>query len=345
MAKPKRELPAQRALQPLPTSVGFSVMEARLVSEIPEGDHWQYEPKWDGFRCLALKDSEQVELLGKSGKSLSRFFPEVVAGLQKATAARFVLDGELVIRIGRELSFSALQNRLHPALSRIQKLSTATPSKLVVFDCLLDAKGRSMVSEPFSARRRALERLFDAKQLSAMVELTNATTDRRVAVRWLREGQGGTDGVVAKRLDLDYRPGERATLKIKRRRTADCVVGGFRYEEGTELVGSLLLGLYDSGGLLHHVGFTSSLARSVKPALTTRLKALIEPPGFTGDSPGGPSRWSTDRSRDWQPLRPELVVEVSFDHVTDRRFRHGTKLERWRPDKVPPQCTFEQIDP
>jgi ATP-dependent DNA ligase len=240
-------------------------------------------------------------------------------------------------------SFDALQMRLHPAASRIEKLSKATPATFIVFDCLLRKARQSLLLEAFEQRRAALEALFEDVIEEAGLTITPFTRDMRKAEKWLNDRQVSVDGVVAKRLDLPYQAGERAMLKVKRLRTADCVVGGFRYETGRKLVGSLLLGLYDKDGLLHHVGFTSALADTEKPALTKRLEKLVAPPGFTGDAPGGPSRWSTARSAEWQPLRTKLVVEVRYDHVTGNRFRHGTGLVRWRPDKAPGQCTFEQL--
>jgi len=240
------------------------------------------------------------------------------------------------------LNFDALQMRLHPAATRIAKLAGETPARFVAFDCLVDAKGRSIAHFAFRDRREVLERLFDVLDCG-MLQLTPSTTDRRKAMRWLQVGSSSFDGVVARQLDLPYRFGERAMVKVKRLRTADCVVGGFRYGQGSKQVGSLLLGLYDKRGLLDHVGFTSSIPSSEKPELTAKLEKLISPPGFTGDRPGGPSRWASERSSEWQPLKPRLVAEVRYDHVTARRFRHGTKFLRWRPDKKPQQCTFEQI--
>jgi len=316
-------------------------MEAKSADELPTGA-WEYEPKWDGFRCLAIKDGAQVELRGKSGKFLTRFFPEIEASFKDLQIKKLILDGELVIEIGGALTFDALQMRLHPAASRIAKLSIETPACFVAFDCLTDAKGHSIAQLPFRERREALERIFKRIDCRAL-ELTPATTDRKKAMRWLQAGSSSFDGVVAKRLDLPYRFGERAMVKVKRLRTADCVVGGFRYAQGSKLVGSLLLGLYDKGGLLHHVGFTSSIPHSQRAALTAKLEKLISPPGFTGDRPGGPSRWATERSSEWEPLEPSLVAEVRYDHVTGERFRHGTKFLRWRPDKKPRQCTYEQI--
>ena len=319
-------------------------MEGRLVESLPDEAGWQYEPKWDGFRCLAHKADGKVELRAKSGKSLSRYFPDIVASLAKAKPHRFVLDGELAIPVGQSLSFDALQLRLHPAESRVRKLAAEHPAILILFDCLTDDDGRSLVALPFSERRQHLETLFADMDDAEAVRLTPYTRSPAEARRWLGRVGGALDGIIAKRLDGVYRPGERDMLKVKRLRTADCVVGGFRYEAASRLVGSLLLGLYDAEGRLDHVGFTAAIADADRPALTRKLEALIELPGFTGDAPGGPSRWNTGRTADWQPLRNELVVEVRYDHVTGNRFRHGTALLRWRPDKAPQQCTFEQLE-
>jgi ATP-dependent DNA ligase len=328
----------------LPVPTDLAPMEARLAESLPSGSEWQFEPKWDGFRCLAFRDRKDVELRAKSGKSLTRFFPDIVAMFTALRARRFVLDGELLIAADDGFSFDALQMRLHPAKSRVDKLSHEQPATFVAFDCLLSDKGKSLLENPFEQRRAALEAFFAKTGDSAALTLSPHTSDCRKAQRWLdHPDERHLDGVIAKRLDLPYEPGERAMLKVKRLRTADCVVGGFRYASNSRLVGSLLLGLYDAEGLLHHVGFTSGIAAADKPALTQRLEKLIKPPGFTGDAPGGPSRWSTERSAEWEPLRPKLVVEVRYDHVTGDRFRHGTKLVRWRPDKSPRQCTFEQL--
>lgn len=319
-------------------------MEAKSADALPDdsGGQWQYEPKWDGFRCLAFKAGDEVELRAKSGKPLGRYFPEVVAMLRDLKANAFVVDGEIVIDIDGALSFDALQMRLHPAESRIRKLSAETPAKLILFDMLASADA-SLMDQPLSARRAALEALVRAEADSGL-ELSRRTTNLATATKWLSEsGQGSTDGVVAKLLNDEYRPGERAMVKVKRLRTADCVVGGFRYLANSREVGSLLLGLYNGQGKLDHVGFTSTIASEDRLRLTRQLEAMRSPPGFTGKAPGAPSRWNTERSGQWEPLRPELVVEVRFDHVTGDRFRHGTKLMRWRPDKSPQQCTFEQI--
>ena len=318
-------------------------MEARQVEALPEDPGWAFEPKWDGFRCLAHRDGASVDLRAKSGKPLGRYFPEVVERLAALDADRFVLDGELVIAQAGALSFDALQNRLHPAESRIRKLAAETPARLILFDCLLTPDGRDLLGEPLSVRRAELERVFATPGAFPGLALTPSTQDREVAQGWLERVGDALDGVVAKRLDGPYRPGERAMLKVKRLRTADCVVGGFRYATGAREVGSLLLGLYDASGRLDHVGFTSGISAAERPALTARLEALAEPPGFTGKAPDKPSRWTRDRPSEWVPLRPELVAEVRYDHVTGARFRHGTKLVRWRPDKAPRQCTFDQI--
>jgi ATP-dependent DNA ligase len=318
-------------------------MEARSASDLPQGPGWQFEPKWDGFRCLAFRAGDEVEVKAKSGRSLSRFFPEVVKNLRALSGSTFVLDGELVTRLGETLSFDALQMRLHPAASRVERLARETPATLILFDCLLRERGQPLLALPHEDRWACLEAFVEEAGEGEGVSLTPFTRDVGKAEAWLADRHVQVDGVIAKRLDLPYRPGERAMLKVKHLRTADCVVGGFRYETGGRRVGSLLLGLYDDDGLLHHIGFTSGIPDGEKPELTARLEALIAAPGFTGNAPGGPSRWSTARSAEWQPLRPELVVEVRYDHVTGDRFRHGTKLVRWRPDKAPRQCTFAQL--
>jgi ATP-dependent DNA ligase len=329
---------------PFPIPIDTRPMEARTADRLPvENGLWQYEPKWDGFRGLLFKQDDRVELRAKSGKPLGRYFPEVVAALHDLPVDRFVLDGEIVIEVDGAMSFEALQLRLHPAESRIRKLSEANPARVVVFDMLANGAGQSLLHEPLLLRREALEGFIEHVEDSRLV-LSRSTTNSRTASGWLaRSGHGETDGVVAKLLHDPYRPGERSMIKVKRLRTADCVVGGFRYLSGTREVGSLLLGLYNDRGELDHVGFTSTIARDDRAELTRRLEALRGSPGFTGKAPGGPSRWSTERSGQWEPVRPELVAEVRFDHVTGDRFRHGTKFLRWRPDKSPEQCKFDQI--
>ncbi|HEX8640495.1 MAG TPA: ATP-dependent DNA ligase [Allosphingosinicella sp.] len=318
-------------------------MEAKLVEELPKGASWQFEPKWDGFRCLVFRDGNAVELQSKAERPLGRYFPEVVEMIRALPQDRFVLDGELIIPIGGILSFDSLQLRLHPAESRVRKLAASTPAQLMLFDCL-ELEGEPLASRPLSDRRQELKR-FHAAARREDLHLSPATVDRAVAQGWLVTAGGALDGVVAKRRDRPYEPGERAMLKVKQLRTADCVVGGFRYGVRGRSVGSLLLGLYNDDGRLDHVGFTSAIPADEREALTRRLEALVEAPGFTGRAPGGPSRWSTERTGEWEPVRPELVVEVRYDHVTGDRFRHGTKFLRWRPDKGPEQCRMEQLRP
>ena len=332
-------------MMPLEVRSPLPPMEALSVGAIPEGEEWQYEPKWDGFRCVAFRDGDQIELQSKSQQPLARYFPEVVKALAALTARRFVLDGEIAIPAGRGFSFDALLQRIHPAASRIKRLSAETPAILIVFDLLAGADGKSLLDVPLAQRRVQLEKFaaehFDAR---GKVRLSPATAKLAEARKWLAQTGATLDGIIAKRRDLDYRSGKRDGMqKIKNFRSADCVVGGFRYGSKTKLVGSLLLGLYDETGLLHHVGFTSGIAVADRPALTKRLEKLIAPPGFTGKAPGGPSRWNAGKETTWHPLKPKLVVEVCYDHVTGGRFRHGTKLLRWRPDKAPDQCTMEQL--
>jgi len=320
-------------------------MEAEPASELPTGSIWQYEPKWDGFRCLAFRDGKRVDLMSKSGKPLTRYFPELVSALAALKAARFVLDGEIVIPVDGSLSFDHLLMRIHPAASRIEKLSHDTPSLFIVFDLLVDDRGKSLVKEPLAMRRPQLEE-FAGRNLNGnrTIRLSPVTLDLSVAREWFHMGVA-LDGVIAKRRDLPYQSGERTGMeKIKRHRTADCVVGGFRYLEKKPVVGSLLLGLYNREGQLDHVGFTSSIQAKDRAALTARLEKIIQAPGFTGKAPGGQSRWSTKRSMEWQPLKPELVAEVEFDHFTGGRFRHGTRFLRWRPEKSPRQCTLRQVE-
>jgi ATP-dependent DNA ligase len=320
-------------------------MEALSVSEIPHGPDWQYEPKWDGFRCLTFRDGDIVELQSKSGQPLARYFPDVVEAIRKLKPKQFVLDGEIVVPEGNAFSFDALLQRIHPAASRVRKLAEETPGLFIAFDLLADDKGHALVNLPLSERRPRLEK-FASQYLrgDSDVRLSPATTKLTDAKGWLKQVGATLDGIIAKRRDLPYRAGDRTGMqKIKNYRSADCVVGGFRYATGKKLVGSLLLGLYDKDGLLHHVGFTSAIKAAERPALTKKLEALIGAPGFTGNAPGGPSRWSTARSEKWQPLKPKLVVEVSYDHFTGGRFRHGTSILRWRPDKAPRQCTLDQV--
>ena len=330
---------------PLDIRPPIEPMEAQSVNDIPTGPQWQYEPKWDGFRCLAFRDGDRIELQSKSGQPLARYFPDLVASLVKLPAKRFVLDGEIVIPIAGRLSFDELLLRIHPAASRVKKLAAEHPASFIVFDLLADERGHSLVTVSLKQRRPRLEAF--AKRYFAghhEIGLSPATASLATAKKWFRLTGGNLDGLIAKRLDLPYRAGQRDGMqKIKRRRTAECVVGGFRYLEGKRVVGSLLLGLYNDEGLLDHVGFAASFKNSQRRKITELIEPLIEPPGFTGRAPGGPSRWSTKRSTEWQPLRPKLVVEVEYDHFTGGRFRHGTQLVRWRPDKKPRQCSLDQV--
>jgi ATP-dependent DNA ligase len=257
-----------------------------------------------------------------------------------------VIDTEIVIPHDGSLSFDELLLRIHPAKSRIAKLSTESPGTLIVFDLLVDAKGKSLVKLPLEERRAALEQFVAANVPKGVaIRLSPATTKMVTVKKWFRSVGGGLDGVIAKRLDLAYLTGTRdAMQKMKHMRTAECVVGGFRYASKGQVVGSLLLGLYDEGGLLHHVGFTSNIPNAEKPAITKKLEKLKKAPGFTGQAPGGPSRWSTERSSQWEPLAPKLVVEVQYDHFSGGRFRHGTSFLRWRPDKPPTRCSIEQVE-
>jgi ATP-dependent DNA ligase len=316
-------------------------MEARLTDEIPQGKGWQFEPKWDGFRCLAFRDGGSVELRSKSGKPLGRYFPEVVEALLSLGEDLFVLDGELILPVGEVLSFAALQLRLHPAASRIEKLSRETPAQLMLFDALQIGK-RVLLAEPLGERRRALE-AFMAKVRHERLLLSPVSSAREEAEHWFAQTGGALDGILAKPLAAPYQPGERAMTKIKKQRTADCVVGGYR--RGVRGgIGSLLLGLYDGAGKLNYVGFTSSFGDAERQELAGVLEPLHGPSAFTGSAPGGPSRWSRGKSTEWQALKPELVAEVIYDQVTGDRFRHGTTFLRWRPDKAPAQCTMDQLE-
>ena len=329
----------------LPIPLDYPAMEAKLVGELPDGDGWQYEPKWDGFRCLAFKDADAIALRSKSGQPLERYFPEIVDAIGALAIPRCVLDGELVVAQGDVLSFDTLLMRIHPAESRIRKLSREHPAVYVVFDLLVDEGGESLTEQPLEIRRAALER-FAARAFAGApsLRLSPVTRSRTAADAWLDALGSGLDGVIAKRVELRYQSGDRTGMqKYKRMRTADCVVGGFRYGSKSHEVGSLLLGLFDDAGLLHHVGFTSNIAAAQRSELTRKLENLVGGPGFTGRAPGGPSRWSTARSSEWQPLNTELVVEVQYDHFSGDRFRHGTKFLRWRPDKAPQQCTLAQV--
>jgi len=319
-------------------------MESRSVEQIPSDGGWQYEPKWDGFRCIIFRDGSNIYLQSKSGQPLARYFPDIAEALLKLPAKNFVLDGELAVPVGAALSFDELQLRLHPAASRVAKLATAHPAIFIAFDLLADDR-QSLLKQSLHERRKLLEK-FARKNFKSItaIRLSPATTDLQQAKKWFEKVGGDLDGVIAKKLDAPYTSGERtAMVKIKQIRSADCVVGGFRYASDAKILGSLLLGLYSDDGLLHHVGFTSAFKTSERRALTKKFEALRKPPGFTGNAPGGPSRWSTERTGEWEPVDPKIVVEVAYDHFTGGRFRHGTKILRWRSDKAPKQCTMDQV--
>ncbi|MCW2406695.1 ATP-dependent DNA ligase [Sphingobium sp. B1D7B] len=315
-------------------------MEAVLVEELPSPPGWQYEPKWDGFRAIAAREGDNIEIWSKSGKPLGRYFPEMIAHIRNLPEKHLLLDGELVIPIGDHLSFNVLQARLHPAASRIAKLSRETPAQLILFDAL--AIGSSNLRDkPLAERRGALEALYSSIVNSSLI-LSPASTSLEQAKTWLAETGGALDGVIAKALDEPYRPGERAMRKVKQLRTADCVVGGYRKTAKGD-VASLLLGLYTQTGHLDLVGFSSGFPATERKALIKALKPHEGGPGFTGKAPGGPSRWNPDKSGDYIALDHGLVAEVIYDQITAGRFRHGTRFRRWRPDKAPVQCTFDQL--
>jgi len=340
------ELAAQFPELDLPIRPPFPPMEAKSVEEIPTGN-WVYEPKWDGFRCLAFRDGDTVAMQSKAGQPLARYFPEMVEALLKLPVQKFVLDGEIVIERDGHLSFDDLLMRIHPAESRIRKLSRETPSTYLVFDYLVAQDGQSLLEVPLARRRVLLEEFFRKLGKRSSIRVSPSTGNREKAVAWMTElAAAGFDGVIAKLADAPYASGDRTAMrKIKRMRTADCVVGGFRYATKGDQVGSLLLGLYDDDGLLHHVGFSSSFRADQRGKLKQLLKPYMGGSGFTGRAPGGPSRWSTERSGEWERLDPKLVCEVQYDHFSGGRFRHGTKFLHWRPEKLPEQCTFEQVHP
>jgi ATP-dependent DNA ligase len=330
----------------LPILPPYPPMDAKAVPRIPTGDKWLYEPKWDGFRCLAFRDGDQVALQSKAGQPLARYFPELVDGLAGLAPQKFVLDSEIVILVDGKLSFDSLLMRIHPAEKRVRKLASEIPARLFVFDLLVDERGRDLTPLPLRERRAGLERFFEKIGASDRLELSPASADRSQAEHWMKDlAAFGCDGVIAKLADEPYHSGDREAMqKIKRLRTADCVVGGFRYaSRDSGSIGSLLLGLYDENGRLDHVGFAASFTATER----VELKSIVEPMrggvGFTGRAPGGPSRWSTERTGEWESLNPTLVCEVRYDHFSGGRFRHGTKLLRWRPDKDPRQCTFDQL--
>jgi ATP-dependent DNA ligase len=336
-------------------------MLAKRVGSLPEGDGWIFEPKWDGFRVLVFRDGESVFIQSRDQKPLDRYFPELAAPLRAQVPTRCVLDGEVVIAQGGALDFEALQMRLHPAASRVKLLADETPASLVFWD-LLALGDRSLMATPFSERRAALEAAL--ANAAPPIHLTPATTDRAVAADWFRRFEGaGLDGVMAKSPAGLYEPNKRVMFKVKHERDCDCVVAGFRWHKGGKgvAVGSLLLGLYDGDGALQHVGVSASFTAAKRRELVDflapyRADALAAHPWrkWAGDGdgaaedwqrkPGAKSRWSQDKDLSWEPLRPELVVEVAYDHMQGRRFRHTAQFRRWRTDKTPADCTFAQLE-
>jgi ATP-dependent DNA ligase len=328
----------------LPILPPYLPMEAKRVDRIPAGDGWQFEPKWDGFRAIVFRSGDSVAVQSKSGQPLGRYFPEVVEAMLELRQKRFVLDGEIVVPVGGRLSFDDLLQRIHPAESRVRKLAAETPAHYFAFD-LLVINERLITEKPIEARREQLERFFVSVPEGSLIRLSPATTDRKLADDWFNKfGSVGLDGVMAKRLGEPYHSGDReGMVKVKHLKTADCVVGGFRYGEGTREVGSLLLGLYDDEGRLVHIGHTSSIRKDDRRDLTKTLEALAGDNPFEVRVPGGPSRWATEKSGEWEPVRPELVCEVEYDYFSQGRFRHGSKFLRWRPEKKPRQCTMDQV--
>ncbi len=342
----------------LPLEPPVPPMLARPASELPPGEHWLFEPKWDGFRCIVFRDGDEIELASRNGRPLNRYFPELVGALKERLPPRIVTDGEIVIDRDGTLDFEALLLRIHPAASRVDMLARTLPASFVAFD-VLAVGDEDLTHRPQEERRaRLLEALTPALP---PLYLTPATTDRRQAQEWFDRFEGaGLDGVVAKALDQPYVCGRREMVKVKHQRTADCVVGGFRQHKSGDGIGSLLLGLYDERGRLQHVGVATGLSGERRRELARELKGLSDDAGaghpwcapengdgVDGDErrvPGGPSRWTGTRDLSWEPVRIERVVEVAYDHLQGRRFRHATRFLRWRPDREPASCTYEQID-
>jgi ATP-dependent DNA ligase len=338
----------------LPVQPPVSPMLAKLSRSLPEAEGLIYEPKWDGFRCIVFRDGDDVVLGSRNEKPLTRYFPELVDAIRREMPERCVVDGEVVIAGVGGLDFDALLNRIHPADSRVRMLAETTPSSYVAFD-LLALGEEDLRSASFAERRRRLAEAFSS--VRPPIHLTPATTDPEVARDWFERFEGaGLDGVVAKSADVRYREGERVMMKVKHERTADCVVAGFRWHKSGGVVGSLLLGLHDASGRLHHVGVTASFAVARRKELVAELEpfrvdsleghpwagwAEFQEPGRM---PGGHSRWNAKRDLSWQPLRPELVCEVAYDHLQGDRFRHATTFRRWRPDRQPSSCTYDQLD-
>ena len=320
-------------------------MEARTVKSLPASGPYQFEPKWDGFRAICFKDGDEIFIQSKSGQPLARYFPEIVEAVRTVPLAQFVIDGEIVVPVDDRLDFDQLLQRIHPAASRVNMLAREYPATYVVFDVLVDDRGGALYREPLTVRRPALERLFEKFKNAERFRLSPATVDRKVAEIWFAQVGGAIDGIVAKQTDVPYSSGDRRGMqKIKRLRTADCIVAGYRTTAEGTAIGSLLLGLYDSEDkTLEYVGFTSGFTATEKQSLLQQLRAMEVETSFTGRSPGGESRWNRGKDTTWTAVAPTLVLEVEFDHVSGERFRHGTRPIKFRPDKPPRECTMEQL--
>jgi ATP-dependent DNA ligase len=340
----------------LPVMPPVKPMLAKAVHEVPRQEGLLYEPKWDGFRCIVFRDGDEIELGSRNDRPLTRYFPELVELLQDALPERCVVDGEIVVVTEDGLAFDTLQNRLHPAASRVKKLAAETPASFVAFD-LLAAGDDDLTGRPFSERRAGLEQIFDGS--FGRVHLTPITGDPAVAEDWFTRFEGaGFDGVMAKPADQPYQQDKRVMFKVKHERTADCVVAGYRMHKDGEGVGSLLLGLYDDDGTLHHVGVASSFTAARRRELVDELAPLrdhalddhpwrdwaVAQADHEGRMPGGMSRWNAQKDLSWEPLRVELVAEVRYEHVLGGRFRHGARLVRFRPDRTPDSCTYGQLE-
>jgi ATP-dependent DNA ligase len=340
----------------LPVNPPVSPMLAKLTRELPTADGLLYEPKWDGFRCIVFRDGDDVVLGSRNEKPMTRYFPELVEALKANLPERCVLDGEIVIAGPGGLDFDALQQRIHPAESRVRKLAAETPSSFVAFDVLADGDD-DLMGAPFAERRRRLEQVMATA--APPIYLTPSTSDPKVAADWFSRFEGaGLDGVIAKAPDLTYQPDKRVMLKVKHDRTADCAVAGFRWHKDGEGIGSLLLGLFDEAGNLHHVGVATSFSVARRKELVDEVADLREnaaeghpwqdwAEAMTGDAqrlPGAGNRWNANKDMSWEPLRVERVAEVGYDNLQGDRFRHATKLVRWRPDREPRSCTYDQLE-
>ncbi len=331
-------------------------MLAKSSSGLPVGDNLVFEPKWDGFRCIVFRDGDDIELGSRNERPLTRYFPELIEACRNNLPERCVIDGEIIVSNEQGLDFDALQQRIHPAASRVNRLAEETPAEFVAFD-LLACGNENLMGEAFATRRMRLQKVL--AQAQAPIRLTPATTDRDVAERWFTEFEGaGLDGLIAKSTGLRYQPDKRVMVKIKHERTADCVVAGFRWHKSGPIVGSLLLGAYDDSGNLHNLGITASFTMARRKQLIDEIEPFRVQPGeshpwqawaeSTGQAgarlPGAPSRWNAKKDLSFEPLRPELVVEVAYDHLQGDRFRHATTFKRWRPERVPTSCTLGQFE-